>query len=134
VRTHACGRSVGSSASPKTTHDGANFLWSTWGSGILLADHTRFSWANPTAGSLRHCLTSKRCHAPNTRRCPAPGPKNQGGSTLTQGTIQTINVLCRDHDIQTGHKSHPTTPAEAAVHLPRGAAPYIRSITSQALH
>jgi hypothetical protein len=51
------------------------FLWFNWGSAIVLADHTRFSWANPTAGSLRHCLTSKTRHAPNTRRCPAPGPK-----------------------------------------------------------
>jgi hypothetical protein len=51
------------------------FLWFNWGSAIVLADHTRFSWANTTAGSLRHCLTSKTRHAPNTRRCPAPGPK-----------------------------------------------------------
>jgi hypothetical protein len=50
-------------------------VWFNWGSAIVLADHTRFSWANPTAGSLRHCLTSKTRHAPNTRRCPAPGPK-----------------------------------------------------------
>jgi hypothetical protein len=31
----------------------------TRGSGILLAGHTRFCQVNPTARSLRHCLTSK---------------------------------------------------------------------------
>jgi hypothetical protein len=51
------------------------FFGITWGSGILLAGHTRFHWANPTAGSLRRCLTSETRHTPNTRRCPAPGPK-----------------------------------------------------------
>jgi hypothetical protein len=59
----------------RCVHARCFFLWFNWGSAIVLADHTRFSWANPTAGSLRHCLTSKTRHAPNTRRCPAPGPK-----------------------------------------------------------
>jgi hypothetical protein len=36
-------------------------LWFNWGSAIVLADHTRFSWANSTAGSLRHCLPGVTC-------------------------------------------------------------------------
>jgi hypothetical protein len=51
------------------------FLLVTRGSRILLAGHTRFCQVNPTAGSRRHCLTSKTSHTPYTRRCPAPGLK-----------------------------------------------------------
>jgi hypothetical protein len=47
------------------------FFLITWGSGILLAGHTRFNWANPTAGSLRRCLTSKTRHTPNTNAAVA---------------------------------------------------------------
>jgi hypothetical protein len=55
------------------------FFWSvTWGGGIFLAGHTRFSQVNPTAGGRRHCLTNKTRHTPNTRRCPAPGLKSKG--------------------------------------------------------
>jgi hypothetical protein len=32
------------------------FLWFDWGSAIVLADHTRFSWANPTA-NLRSIIS-----------------------------------------------------------------------------
>jgi hypothetical protein len=48
------------------------FFVVTWGGGILLAGHTRFSWANPTAGGRRLCLTR---YTPNTRGGPALGPK-----------------------------------------------------------
>jgi hypothetical protein len=51
------------------------FLVVTRGGGILLAGHTRFSWANPTARGRRLCLTNKTRHTPNTRGCPAPGPQ-----------------------------------------------------------
>jgi hypothetical protein len=54
------------------------FFAVTWGGGILLAGHTRFSQVNPTAEGRRHCLTNKTRHTPNTRRCPAPGLKKQG--------------------------------------------------------
>jgi hypothetical protein len=39
-----------------------------------LAAHLVWQNFGPTFGSLRHCLTSKTCHMPRPRRCPAPAP------------------------------------------------------------
>jgi hypothetical protein len=79
-----------------STFPRSGFSWGfNWGSAIVLADHTRFSWANPTAGSLRHCLTGKTRHAPNTRRCPAPGPKT--ARELNPHTSLVCYSSCRTH-------------------------------------